>query len=162
MFLNLQRRGIEGLRYILAEGYYKMIAKEWIEKVFGYIDDVNVKEIGSQISNNNLQSWIETWGYSFKNIISEIERYYEKSKGWILLKENAPNEEQMVQILVYDDHFDYPDTYSDFGFRIKTNENILDDIWIVNNEKVCGEVIAWKPVHKPLSVKELKELGWLK
>ena len=139
-----------------------MIAKEWIEKVFGYIDDVNVKEIGSQISDNNLQRWIEAWGHGFKSLIREIEKCYEKSEGWILLRENAPDEEQIVQILVYDDHADYPDTYSDFGFRIKTNGNVLTDKWIADNEIVCGDVIAWKPLHKPLSVKELKELGWLK
>ena len=139
-----------------------MIAKEWIKKVFRYIDDVNVKEIGSQISANNLQRWTEAWGYSFRNLIREIERCYEKSEGWILLSENAPDEDQIVQILVYDDHSDYPDTYSDFGFRVKTNGSIMSDKWIVNNEIICGDVIAWKPLSKPLSIKELKELGWLK
>ena len=131
-----------------------MVSEKWIKDMIGYIADVNTKEIADHIANNNLKEWIDSWSNSFSKLVKSVVKCYEEDNGWISVKDIKPQEENPVQILVYDDHFDYPDIYVDTGWRI-------NDAWISHDELVEGHVIAWKPLETPLAVKEIRELGWI-
>lgn len=131
-----------------------MVSEKQIKDMIGYIADVNTKEIADHIANNNLKEWIDSWSNSFSKLVKSVVKCYEEDNGWISVKDIKPQEENLVQILVYDDHFDYPDIYVDTGWRI-------NDVWISHDELVESHVIAWKPLEKPLAVKEIKELGWI-
>lgn len=138
------------------------VAEELRRKINGYIDDVNIKEIASQIESNNLRQWTESWGNAFKRLIREVLNCYEQNHGWISIKEAKPRSEEMVQLLIYDDHGDYPSVYVDCGFRYEVGRVGQSEIWISYDDHVTHEkVIAWKPLQDALTVKEIKELNWV-
>lgn len=63
--------------------------------------------------------------------------------SWMpLLAQNYPPDDEEVIITVYDDSGDSPsyDTYTGWHFN---------GVWIVNNERICGRVVAWMPLPKP-------------
>ena len=132
-----------------------MVAKELENKVFKYINDINLDEISNNLAMNRLREWLEEQKLSIKRAIIQIERCYEEHSGWISLSEEKPGEGEIVQLLIYDDHYDYDDTYVMFGWRV-------NDIWISDNEIIDCKVVAWKPGEKPLSPKEVIDLGWTK
>ena len=131
-----------------------MVANKWIKQMYGYVSDINVEEIASHIANNNLKEWIESWGASFRNIIRSVNSCYEEAEGWIYVGVNKPDNEEIVQLLIYDDHYDSPDTYTISGWR-------LNDVWITDNELVSGTVVAWKPLQTALSANAVEDLGWV-
>lgn len=140
------------------------VAEELIQKMFGYVNDINPKEIASQIESGHLLQWTETWGISFKRLIREVMKCYEDAHGWIFVMEAKPRSEEIVQLLVYDDHGDYPDIYVSCGFRYAINKCGVDDIWISADDTSIfhDSIVAWKPLQEPLKLKELQDLGWLK
>jgi len=78
----------------------------------------------------------------------------EQTEQWIFCKDKEPPAIENVQIMVVDDCGDTPYTYSECGWK-------LGDNWVVNNDVLHDEVVAWKPMSKSLSVEQLKEMGYL-
>jgi len=73
----------------------------------------------------------------------------DKGCDWNWCYNCKPVENQNVEILCFDDHGDSPYTYVTVGWR-------LDRSWIVDNDLCCAEVVAWRHMPEPLSVKEVK------
>lgn len=140
-----------------------MIAKEVERKLFGYIDDVNLNEISSQIANDNLKNWISAWSTSFKKSISNLLVSDECTYGWIPLCEAKPIMEEPVQILAIDNSFDRPDTYVTCGYWVNYSDNEDCDVWISYDDAqaIHGIIVAWKPFGEILEIKDLKKLGWI-
>lgn len=141
-----------------------MVANSWITKMFDKIDKICLKEISSQLANDNLRDWIYKWQTDFKRIVREVNTCYEVRDGWIKLTDNLPNEEDPVQLLVYYDKGDYASVYATFGWRIAASREQCfgeKNIWISNNELITDKVVGWKPMSEPLNVRDLKELGFL-
>lgn len=143
-----------------------MVADKWIKNMYSKIDAICLKEISSHLANNNLKDWIDSWQADFKRTVREVNDCYGESDGWIKVSEELPNEEDPVQLLVYNDKGDYISIYVEPGWRISgTRERgkiCEKSIWIAGNELVDGEVVGWKPMTNPLDLKTLKELGFIK
>ena len=69
---------------------------------------------------------------------------------WRWCFNTKPEDDDRVEVLCYDDHGDTPYTYVSTGWR-------LGDYWIVNYD-TCYDVVAWKPLTKPLSVEEVRRM----
>ena len=116
----------------------------------GKIEIVAKNYFKEQLKEYNLQELMENiYVGGFKKGVEKAEQ----TEQWIFCKDKKPPAIENVQIMVVDDHGDNPYVYSTVGWNI-------DDYWIVDNDIVCGEVVAWKPVSKPLSLNVLKEKGY--
>ena len=60
---------------------------------------------------------------------------------WVLADRVLPNIDEEVIISVCDDSADNSYYYTTTGW-------LCHDTWISNNERVCGQVIAWAPLPK--------------
>lgn len=61
---------------------------------------------------------------------------------WVLADRVLPNIDEEVIVSVCDDSGDNSYYYTTTGW-------LCHDTWISNNERICGEVIAWAPLPKP-------------
>lgn len=61
---------------------------------------------------------------------------------WIPISERLPNDQELVNVTVVDDHGDNEWRYTTAAWRSY-------DMWIFDNELVMGTVVAWAPLPKP-------------
>lgn len=61
---------------------------------------------------------------------------------WIPISEGLPNDQEIVNVTVVDDHGDNEWRYTTTAWRSY-------DMWISDNELVMGTVVAWAPLPKP-------------
>ena len=134
-----------------------MVAEKWIIEMLGCIEDVNLKEIASHIADNTLLRWIESWNLHFRNLVKQVNDCYKISDGWIYIENAKPEEFELVQILTYNKSF-HPEVYSKTGWCVKPK--VGRELWISGSE-IVEKVIAWKPLDAPLSLDEVKKLGWV-
>ena len=61
---------------------------------------------------------------------------------WIPISERLPNDQELVNVTVVDDHGDNEWRYTTTAWRSY-------DMWVSDNELVMGTVVAWAPLPKP-------------
>lgn len=130
-----------------------MVATQVLNEINNYINDVNVQEIASQIASNNLDGWIKSWSKAIKDCVVRCFECYNSNNGWIFLtpkNKAVPPQLDPVQILVLEDCGDQPFVYSETGWTV-------DNVWISHDGLVEGQVVAWQPLAKELSLKRIRE-----
>ena len=83
----------------------------------------------------------------YRACIETLEEYDEicKSFDWKIPREELPPDNDYVIVTIRDDSGDNPYTY----VTIAQYYRIDRDLWIADNDYVCGDIIAWMPLPKP-------------
>lgn len=74
--------------------------------------------------------------------IDELKKQLADSVHWIPIEKGSPNNDEDVIVSVLDDHGDTPWKYTTVAW-------LCNEVWISDNEVLCGSVIAWMPLPKP-------------
>ena len=81
-----------------------------------------------------LQGDYETMKNAYEDALADAE--------WIPCSERLPSDDEYVIVSVLDDHGDTPWKYTTVAW-------LCNEVWISDNDILCGTAVAWMPLPKP-------------